>query len=97
MSSGEGALVSLVVIDQVAPVDWLFVVVGDRVALVGHVTKQGINLKGCLYFIGKGNLEYSLSNEGLPQKLPSMYVFQCHQPTIIDGLGCFFEDMSVLI
>jgi len=23
---------------------------------------QGINLKGCLYFIGKGNLKFSLSN-----------------------------------
>ena len=37
---------------------------------------QGMNLKGCLYFIGKGNLKFSFQNEGLPQKLPFMYVLK---------------------
>ena len=37
---------------------------------------QGINSKGCLYFIGKGNLEFSFQNEGLPQKLPVMSVLK---------------------
>ena len=34
---------------------------------------HGMNLKGCLYFIAKGILKFSLSKWRLPQKLPFMY------------------------
>jgi hypothetical protein len=30
---------------------------------------QGINLKGCLYFIGKGNLKFSLSKWRVTSKI----------------------------
>ena len=39
-------------------------------------SQQGINLKDCLYLIGKGNLKFSLSNWWLPQKLHFMYVLK---------------------
>ena len=37
---------------------------------------QGINLKGCLFYIGKGNFKFPFQNEGLPKKLPFMYVLK---------------------
>ena len=41
---------------------WAVTILWSRLlACVWSSLQQGINLKGCLYFIGKGNLEFSLS------------------------------------
>ena len=40
---------------------------GPRIVVLEYIyaafygQQQGINLKGCLYFVGKGNLKFSLS------------------------------------
>ena len=46
-----------------SPDRWLQVALGGRKFPPAHGVNlcQGINLKGCLYFIGKGNLTFSLS------------------------------------
>ena len=51
-----------------------------------RIGNQGINLKGCLYFIGKGNSKFSLSKWRITSKIALHWWF-----------GCFFEDMSVCI
>ena len=72
--------------------------------------KQGINLKGCLYFIGKGNLNFSLSKWRVTSKIAlhvciEVFVASAHYHVYhlsdVENyhwwFSCLFEDMFVHI